>query len=248
METLKLYLDGILVALQGVPMTVGVSLVAVLIGVILGLFVALMKMSKYKVLNIPAKLYVEIIRGTPMLVQALILAYGLPQLVQSLGGSFKWPYLLIPAMIVCGLNSAAYVAEIIRSGLQAVDKWQMEAARSLGMTHGMAMKLVIIPQAFKIVLPAFGNEFVTLIKETSVLSYVGVREILRRGTLYNAATFNTFQAYIGVAIVYMMLTIPLSKLVGLLEKKMSAGSVKKKRKNAALPPEFSGTMERGEVS
>ena len=125
---------------------------------------------------------------------------------------------------MCGLNSAAYVAEVIRSGIQAVDKGQMEAARSIGMTKGQAMKLIVIPQALKIVLPAFGNEFVSLIKETSVLSYVGVVEILRKGALWNAATFNTFEAYIGVALVYMLLTIPTSKLVKRLEKTMANDS------------------------
>lgn len=235
METLKLYLKGIEVALQGAPMTVGVSLVAVLMGVMFGLVIALMRMSKHKLLSVPAVLYVEVVRGTPMMVQALVFAYGIPQLLRTFGIKFTWPYLLIPAVIVCGLNSAAYVAEIIRSGLQAVDKGQMEAARSLGMPHGMAMRLIIIPQAFKIVLPAFGNEFVSLIKETCVLSYVGVVEILRKGALWNASTFNTFQAYIGVAVVYMMLTIPLSKLIGLLEKKMATETpaAKKHRKAAS---------------
>lgn len=154
------------------------------------MFLALMKMSRIKVLTALASLYIEIIRGTPLIVQALIMAYGLPQLLQSSGISFRWPYLIIPAVIVCGLNSAAYVAEVIRSGIQAVDKGQMEAARSIGMTRAQAMKLIVIPQALKIVLPSFGNEFVSLIKETSVLSYVGVVEILRKGALWNAATFN----------------------------------------------------------
>lgn len=193
-------------------------------GVVLGLVLALMKMSRIKVLTALASLYIEIIRGTPLIVQALIMAYGLPQLLQSSGISFRWPYLIIPAVIVCGLNSAAYVAEVIRSGIQAVDKGQMEAARSIGMTKGQAMKLIVIPQALKIVLPAFGNEFVSLIKETSVLSYVGVVEILRKGALWNAATFNTFEAYIGVALVYMLLTIPTSKLVKRLEKTMASDS------------------------
>ena len=213
-----LYVKGFLVALQGVPVTVGVTLIAMVTGVVLGLVLALMKMSRIKVL------YIEIIRGTPLIVQALIMAYGLPQLLQSSGISFRWPYLIIPAVIVCGLNSAAYVAEVIRSGIQAVDKGQMEAARSIGMTKGQAMKLIVIPQALKIVLPAFGNEFVSLIKETSVLSYVGVVEILRKGALWNAATFNTFEAYIGVALVYMLLTIPTSKLVKRLEKTMANDS------------------------
>ena len=216
-----LYVKGFLVALQGVPVTVGVTLIAMVTGVVLGLVLALMKMSRIKVLTALASLYIEIIRGTPLIVQALIMAYGLPQLLQSSGISFRWPYLIIPAVIVCGLNSAAYVAEVIRSGIQAVDKGQMEAARSIGMTRAQAMKLIVIPQALKIVLPSFGNEFVSLIKETSVLSYVGVVEILRNGALWNAATFNTFEAYIGVALVYMLLTIPSSKLVKHLEKKMA---------------------------
>ena len=216
-----LYVKGFLVALQGVPVTVGVTLIAMVTGVVLGLVLALMKMSRIKVLTALARLYIEIIRGTPLIVQALIMAYGLPQLLQSSGISFRWPYLIIPAVIVCGLNSAAYVAEVIRSGIQAVDKGQMEAARSIGMTRAQAMKLIVIPQALKIVLPSFGNEFVSLIKETSVLSYVGVVEILRKGALWNAATFNTFEAYIGVALVYMLLTIPSSKLVKHLEKKMA---------------------------
>ncbi len=219
-----LYVKGFLVALQGVPVTVGVTLIAMVTGVVLGLVLALMKMSRIKVLTALASLYIEIIRGTPLIVQALIMAYGLPQLLQSSGISFRWPYLIIPAVIVCGLNSAAYVAEVIRSGIQAVDKGQMEAARSIGMTKGQAMKLIVIPQALKIVLPAFGNEFVSLIKETSVLSYVGVVEILRKGALWNAATFNTFEAYIGVALVYMLLTIPTSKLVKRLEKTMASDS------------------------
>ena len=219
-----LYVKGFLVALQGVPVTVGVTLIAMVTGVVLGLVLALMKMSRIKVLTALASLYIEIIRGTPLIVQALIMAYGLPQLLQSSGISFRWPYLIIPAVIVCGLNSAAYVAEVIRSGIQAVDKGQMEAARSIGMTKGQAMKLIVIPQALKIVLPAFGNEFVSLIKETSVLSHVGGVEILRKGALWNAATFNTFEAYIGVALVYMLLTIPTSKLVKRLEKTMANDS------------------------
>ena len=220
---MELYIDGFLVALKGVPVTVGVSLFAVALGAILGLGLALMKISKVKIVSIIAKVYIDIVRGTPLIVQALIMAYGIPQIVQAYGIDWRWSALVIPAMIVCGLNSAAYMAEVIRGGLQAIDDGQMEAARSLGMSHGMAMKLIIIPQAFKIILPAFGNEFVTLIKETSVLSYVGVLEILRRGTLWNSTTFETFPAYIGVACVYLLLTIPLSKVVTMMEMKMSQG-------------------------
>lgn len=218
---MALYVKGFLVALQGAPTTIGVTLLAVTIGTILGLLLALMRLSKAKIVRIIAKVYIDIVRGTPLVVQAFIFAYGLPQLLQAHGVDFRWPYLVIPAILCCGLNSAAYMAEVIRSGLQAVDKGQMEAARSLGMPHKMAMRLVIIPQATKIILPAIGNEFVTLIKETSVLSFVGVVEIMRRGNLWNASTFETFPAYIGVALVYLILTLSLTKLISKMEVRMS---------------------------
>lgn len=220
---MALYVKGFLIALQGVPATVGVTVLAVIVGTALGLMFALMRLSRSRAINMIAKIYIDVVRGTPLVVQAFVFAYGIPQLLQAKGIDFRWPYLVIPAIICCGLNSAAYMAEVIRSGLQAVDKGQMEAARSLGMPHSMAMKLVIVPQAVRIILPAIGNEFVTLIKETSVLSFVGVVEIMRRGNLWNAATFETFPAYIGVAFAYMLLTIPLSKIVIYIEHKMSQG-------------------------
>ena len=218
------YLKGFLIACRGIPTTVCVSLVAIVIGAAFGLLLALCSQTKSRVLQVLAKIYVDIVRGTPMLVQALIMAYGIPWLLQSWNIPFKWDNfggLVVPAVMVCGFNSAAYMSEVIRSGIQAIDKGQMEAARSLGMSHGMAMRLVIIPQAIRIILPAFANEFVTLIKETSVLGYVGVIEILRRGQLWNSSSFETFPAYIGVALAYMILTIPLSKLINGYERKMA---------------------------
>ena len=207
--------------MKGAPYTVGVSFFAVIIGMILGFGLAMMRMSKIRIFRLISGIYIDIIRGTPMVVQALIFAYGVPQLLQKNGVPFRWPELLIPCMLVCGMNSAAYMAEIIRGGLQAVEKGQMEAAMSLGMTHSQAMRLVIIPQAFRIILPSLGNEFVTMIKETAVLSYAGTVEILRRAALLSAATFETFIAYIGAALAYMVFTIPLSKLILLMEKKLS---------------------------
>ncbi|MBR2707458.1 MAG: amino acid ABC transporter permease [Mogibacterium sp.] len=221
---MSVYIKGFLIACKGIPATVAVSLVAIVIGAALGLLLALCSQTKNKVLQVIAKVYVDVVRGTPMLVQALIMAYGVPWLLQSWGIDFKWDNfggMAVPAVIVCGCNSAAYMSEVIRSGIQAIDKGQMEAARSLGMSHGMAMKLIIIPQAVRVILPAFANEFVTLIKETSVLGYVGVVEILRRGQLWNSSSFETFPAYIGVALAYMILTIPLSKIINGYERKMA---------------------------
>lgn len=218
---MEVYLKGIMVALKGAPLTIGVSLFAVVLGALVGLFFALLKKSENKICRAIASIYVEVVRGTPMIVQALIVSFGIPYVLQQNGIMFKWPHLIIPAMIVCGLNSAAYMAEVIRGGIQAVDPGQIEAAQSLGMSKGQVTRLIVLPQAFKIVIPSFGNEFITLIKETAVLAFVGIVEILRSAQLWNASSLETFPAYIGAAIVYMMLTIPLSKGVGLLEKRMA---------------------------
>lgn len=222
---MALYLKGFLIACKGIPATVLVSLIAIIIGALLGLALALAAQGKSKILKGITKVYIDIVRGTPMIVQALVMAYGIPQLLQANGIMFRWAHLAVPAVMCCGLNSAAYMAEVVRSGIQAVDKGQVEAARSLGMNSKMAFRLIVLPQAVRIILPAFCNEFVTLIKETAVLSYVGVIEILRRGALWNAQSFETFPAYIGVAIAYMVLTIPLTKIIGHYEKKMQSKEV-----------------------
>lgn len=214
---MNLYVEGFLVALKGIPVTLGVSAFALILGVMFGLVLALMRTSGKKPLKIISGIYIEIVRGTPLIVQALVVAYGIPYFLQQHNVEFKWSLLLIPAFIVCGLNSAAYMAEVIRGGIQAVDKGQREAALSLGMTKGQVNRLVVLPQAFRIVIPSFGNEFVTMIKETAVLSFVGVVEVLRSAQLWNASTYNTFEAYIGAALVYLLMTVPLSKLVGILE-------------------------------
>ena len=218
------YLQGILIALKGAPVTLSVSAVAVIAGLVLGLVVAICKQSKFKVLRGIATVYVDVLRGTPLLVQVLILAYGVPQIVSALFDiQFNWGNFIWVGFIACGINSSAYMAEIIRSGLQAIDKGQTEAARSLGMSSFQTMRYIIIPQAFKIIVPAMGNEFITLIKETSILSVVGIRDITRMGTLWASQSFLSFQAYIGVAIVYLFMTLTLSRVVAYIERRMGQG-------------------------
>lgn len=223
---MAVYLEGIEVAFRGLPVTLGVSAFAVVVGLIIGLLLALMKLSEKKIVNIIANVYIEIMRSTPMIVQALIFAFGIPILLQGYGIDFHWPFRALPAMIVCGLNSAAYMAEIMRGGIQAVEPGQVEAAYSLGMSKGQVNRLIVLPQAIRITIPSFGNEFVTMIKETSVLAFVGVVEVLRSAQLWNASTFDTFEAYIGAAVVYFVVCYPLSKLVNYIEKQMD-GSDKK---------------------
>ena len=229
------YGEGIVTALHGIGMTLGVTAGAIILGMVIGLIMALGKLSKFKIARWPASVYVEIIRGTPLFVQVLILAYGVPYLVSTISDGtvrFNWQPLYLVGILACGFNSGAYLAEIIRSGRQAVDRGQTEAARSLGMTNGQNMRYIVLPQALKIILPAMANEFVTLIKETSILSYVGIVEITRQGCpCGRPEIFATFPAYIGVAVVYLCLTIPLSRVVAYLEKRMgSAGPSMKKRK------------------
>ncbi len=218
-----LYVKGFLVALQGVPVTVGVTLIAMVTGVVLGLVLALMKMSRIKVLTALASLYIEIIRGTPMIVQALIMAYGLPQLLQSSGISFRWPYLIIPAVIVCGLNSAAYVAEVIRSGIQAVDKGQMEAARSLGMSYMQAMRTIILPQAFRRMLPALGNNAIAILKDSSLISAIGLAELAYAARTVAGASARYWEPYITISCVYWVMTLLLAWGIRRLEARLGRG-------------------------
>ncbi len=215
------YIEGIKIAYSGATTTLLISGVAVVLGLVLGLIVALCRTSNVKVLRGIASVYVDVLRGTPLVVQALILYMGLPMLLQSNGIMFKWDTPVIASIIACGVNSSAYVGEIIRSGLQAIDKGQSEAARSLGMSHGQTMKLVVIPQAVKIIIPALGNEFVTLIKETAILSVISVTDITRASMLWASSTFVYFPAYFGTAFAYLTLTIPLSKIMNYVERRMS---------------------------
>lgn len=219
---MKYYLTGIGKAFPGIATTLEITVFAVVLGIVLGLVVALLKLSKHKVPRIIGSVYVEILRGTPLLVQALIWYAGVPMLLQSNGIDFTWRGSeVFCGVLACGINSSAYVGEIIRAGLQAIDQGQVEAARSLGMTHVKTMRYVVIPQAIRIILPALGNEFVTLIKETAVLSIISIEEITRKGVLWASQSYMFWQAYIGVAIVYLCLTIPLSRVMAYAERRMA---------------------------
>lgn len=218
---MNIYLRGLQIAYSGISVTLTITIFAVLIGVALGLFVALGKMSSFRPVKVFFSVYVELLRGTPLIVQALILYYGIPMLLQKYGVGFRWDSPVAASILICGINSSAYVAEIIRSGLQAVDKGQMEAARSIGMSHFKAMRFIIVPQAFRIILPALTNEFISLLKETAVLSIITVVDVTRKSMLWAAATFEAWPAYLGTAFVYLSITIPLSRLVAYMERRMA---------------------------
>ena len=161
--------------LYGAWMTIKITAVAVSCGFIIGLIVSLARMSNFILIRLIAKCYVDIIRGTPMLVQIFMIYFALPQII----GMRIDPY--VAAVAACSINSGAYVSEIFRAGIQSVDKGQMEAGRSLGLTWWQTMRHIIIPQAFKASIPPLGNEFIAMLKDSSLVSVIGFEELMRRG-------------------------------------------------------------------
>ena len=208
---------GYEVMLEGLESTVIIALGALLIGVLMGTLVAIVKVwQRHSVvgwlLNAVADLYIAIIRGTPVMVQLLLVYFGL---LSPLGVSA-----LIVAILVFGLNSGAYVAEIIRSGIQAVDKGQMEAGRSLGLSYGVTMKKIILPQAVKNILPALGNELIVLLKETSISGYIGLMDLTRGGDIIRSQTYSALFPLLAVAAIYLVIVCFLTYLVGRLERRL----------------------------
>jgi len=197
---------------NGLKTTLIIALVAALLGLIIGIIMALGKTSKNRVFNFLASFYVEIIRGTPTVVQLMIIYY-------IIFGSTSVSKIVI-AIVAFGINSGGYVAEIIRAGIQAVDKGQMEAARSLGMPYGMAMRYVVMPQAFRNVLPALVNEFITLLKETSVSGFIALDDLTKGADIIRSITFDPYTPLLTVALIYLVLTNLISYAFGKLERRL----------------------------
>lgn len=202
--------------LEGLKNTLILTCISVAMGTVFGAIVALMRMSKSRILRFLSSLYIEIIRGTPILLQLYIFYFVLPSVFPFLKLSqFMW------VSIALCINSAAYVSEVIRSGIQAVDKGQTEAARSLGMSEGQTMLRIILPQAVRNILPALGNEFIMMLKETSLASTFFLYDLMTVVNVVKGAEFLTLEPMTIVAVIYLCMTFPLSKLVGHWEKKMA---------------------------
>ncbi len=211
---------------EGTMVTIVLSLSTVFIGSLIGLVVVLMKMSNAKPLNIIANLYTNVVRGTPMLLQLFIWLYGLPMLgisfsgLSFLGGTYGSRE-FITAIVALAINSGAYVSEVLRGGLEAVDKGQTEAGRALGLSKRETMFSIIIPQAIRTVLPGLGNEFITMIKESSIVSTVGVFDVMYTSNIVKASTYSIFEPLIVVGVIYFILTYSLSALMKNLEKRLN---------------------------
>lgn len=204
--------------LRGTRTTILISLLTVFCGSILGCLIALMRLSKAKALQKFASIYITVIRGTPMLVQLYIVYHQLDFIPYPTGSIFGVDLeRALPCIIALSINSSAYVAEIIRAGIQAVDKGQMEGARSCGMTNAQAMRYVVMPQAVKNILPAIGNEFVTMVKETSIIQYLGIGDLMYNNGIVVTSTYNPLPCYYISAIIYLALNIILGKGLNIFE-------------------------------
>ena len=201
------------ILLLGAGVTIEITAVSVFIGFCIGLFVGIARICKVKVLRILAAIYADCIRGTPLLVQIFLIYFALPILTEHRVEPF------VAAVAACGINSGVYVSEIFRAGIQAIDVGQMEAGRSLGLSWWQTMYYVILPQAVRNILPPLGNEFIAMLKDSSLVSVIGFEELTRRGQLIIAQTYGSFEIWSTVAILYLIMTLAISRVVAMLEKK-----------------------------
>ena len=201
------------ILLMGAGVTIEITAFSVAVGFFIGLFVGIARISQFKILRIMAAVYADCIRGTPLLVQIFLIYFALPMAI----GQRVEPF--IAAVAACGINSGAYVSEIFRAGIQAIDVGQMEAGRSLGLTWWQTMRFIILPQAFKNILPPLGNEFIAMLKDSSLVSVIGFEELTRRGQLIIAQTYGSFEIWMTVAVLYLIMTMAISRIVAFLEKR-----------------------------
>ncbi|WP_017754415.1 amino acid ABC transporter permease [Calidifontibacillus oryziterrae] len=201
--------------LKGTLWTIGMSITGILIGCILGLFIALGKMSSIKIINLPFVWYINFFRGTPLLVQLLLIHFGVVPIFMTPANP------IVSTILTLSLNSAAYVAEIFRAGIQSIDKGQTEAARSLGMSNTQTMRYIIIPQAFKRMIPPLGNEFIVLLKDSSLAAIIAAPELMYWGRAAVGQYMRVWEAYLTVALIYLVLTLSLTYLLNYIEKRVA---------------------------
>ena len=214
--------------LEGMKNTVLLALATVILGGLIGLLLVLGRISGKRPLRFLTGAYVEFVRGTPLLVQLFIIYYGLPALGVTFYDNKTLSAVIgiglsefIPGVIALGLNSGAYVCEIFRSGIQSIDKGQTEAARSLGLSHRQTLQYIIFPQAFRTALPTLGNEFVAIIKESSIVSVIGIADLMYKANIVRGNTFLPFEPLLVAALCYFLLTYPLSRVLARIEKGMN---------------------------
>ncbi|GAF37583.1 amino acid ABC transporter permease [Lentilactobacillus farraginis] len=216
------------VFVQGTAQTILISIIGILIGIILGLFFVTLRRSKVKLCQYIARVYIAIVRGTPSMIQVMLIYYGLSKVldipqIQFLGSGLDR---MIPGSIALGINSGAYTAEIFRSGLISIPRGQTEAGLSLGLSDHTTLFSIVMPQAVRNILPALGNEFITLIKESSVLFYIGVQEVTAQALGVGGTLYNFIPPLLVAAIIYFVLTFSMSQVISLLERRLGTAYLK----------------------
>lgn len=208
----KPYLDLLLFVPDGILRTFQVTVSSIFFALIIGLLVGLGRISRYTIVNRLCTVYVEVIRGIPLLVQLFYIYYALAKFVRISD--------IISAVIAIAICYGAYISEIFRAGIQSIPKGQMEAALALGLTRAQAIFRIILPQTLKVVLPPIGNEFIALLKDSSLVSILAVSDLLRRGREFASTTFDYFETYTMIAIIYLILTLFFSRLVAIMEERL----------------------------
>lgn len=209
-----------LMLLKSLGYTMLLTLLALFFAMIIGLIFALFNVSHNKILNVVGTIYIDAIRGVPLIVLAYFIYFGVPQAIKMMGvASFKLPALQA-GTIALSMNCGAYMAEIFRAGIQSIDKGQMEASRSLGLTYGMSMRSVVLPQAFKVMIPSIINQFIITLKDTSILAVIGYPELTNMGKTISGNTFKSLETWAIVGVMYMIVIITLSKAAKAIERKM----------------------------
>ena len=220
LRSLEIIWDALPNLLFGALVTLQLTAISISLGLVFGSLIGIARLSAARPLNLAARIYVDFFRGTPLLVQIFMIYFGVPALVRSLGGNFSFNQ-WTAAVMALTLNSAAYLAEIVRAGIQSIELGQREASQSLGLGPVQTMRYIIFPQAFRRMIPPLGNEFISMLKDTSLVAVIGFEELFRRGQLIVAQNFRAFEIYLSVALVYLVLTLISSQLFSQLERWMN---------------------------
>lgn len=221
MDFTRVFQDGLPKLFEGAKLTIGIAILAILAGLVIGFISCLMGLSKNRILKGISAVYVWIIRGTPMIVQAFFVFFAVPQLLNMIPGARVTLTPFLAGFITLSLNAGAYLSEVFRGGIQAVPVGQTEAARSLGLSSFKTMMKVVLPQAFKISLPSMVNQFIITVKDTSILSVIGLAEIVNHAKQFVGSTWRFFETYILVAVFYLVIVSALMVLSNYIEKRMS---------------------------
>ena len=233
LQSLNIIVEALPSLLLGAGVTLQLTAIAIVIGMIAGSLIGIARLSSSRLVRLAARCYVDFFRGTPLLVQIFMIYFGLPGLLRD-GGLKLSLSQFVAAILALGLNSAAYIAEIVRAGIQSIELGQREASESLGLGSAQTMRYVIFPQAFRRMIPPLGNEFISMMKDTSLVAVIGFEELFRRGQIIVASNYRTFEIYLSVALVYLVMTLLLSQVFSWLERWLNP--VEQAKKKAIAQP------------